>query len=60
MPHMIQLKEVCKFYQVGDDRVRALETLHGLLENSGDSGAEDLYRALEDAAGQLEGSWDDD
>ena len=42
------------------DRVRALETLHGLLENSGDSGAEDLYRALEDAAGQLEGSWDDD
>ena len=28
--HMIQLKEVCKFYQVGDDRVRALDhaTLH--------------------------------
>ena len=27
---MIQLKEVCKFYQVGDDRVRALDhaTLH--------------------------------
>ena len=42
------------------DRVRALETLHGLLENSGDSGAEDLYHALEDAAGQLEGSWEDD
>ena len=28
--HMIQLKEVCKFYQVGDDKVRALDhaTLH--------------------------------
>ena len=39
------------------DRVRALETLHELLESSGDGGAEDLYRALEDAAGQLEGGW---
>lgn len=39
------------------DRVRALETLYGLLESGGDSGAEDLYRALEDAAGQLEGGW---
>ena len=27
---MIELNEVCKFYQVGDDRVRALDhaTLH--------------------------------
>ena len=27
---MIQLKEVCKYYQVGDDKVRALDhaTLH--------------------------------
>lgn len=41
------------------DRVRALETLHGLLESGGDGGAEELYRALEDAAGQLEGGWDD-
>ena len=36
------------------DRVRALETLCRLLENSGGGGAEELYRALEDAAGQLE------
>ena len=36
------------------DRVRALETLCGLLGESGSSGAEELYRALEDAAGQLE------
>lgn len=41
------------------DRVRALETLYSLLESSGDGGAEDLYRALEDAAGQLEGGWGD-
>ena len=39
------------------DRVRALETLHGLLESGGDGDAEELYRALEDAAGQLEGGW---
>ena len=36
------------------DRVRALETLCGLLEEPGGGGAEELYRALEDAAGQLE------
>ncbi len=36
------------------DRVRALETLCGLLEDRGGGGAEELYRALEDAAGQLE------
>ena len=40
------------------DRVRALETLHGLLESGGDGGAEELYRALEDAAGQMEGGWE--
>lgn len=34
------------------DRVRALETLCGLLENAGGGGAEELYRALEEAAGQ--------
>lgn len=36
------------------DRVRALETLCGLLGENGGGGAEELYRALEDAAGQLE------
>lgn len=36
------------------DRVRALESLCGLLEDSGGAGAEELYRALEDAAGQME------
>lgn len=35
------------------DRVRALETLCGLLENGGGGGAEELYQALEAAAGQL-------
>ena len=40
------------------DRVRALEALHSLLENGGDGGAEELYRALEDAAGQVEGGWE--
>lgn len=35
------------------DRVRALEALCGLLEERG-GGAEELYQALEDAAGQLE------
>ena len=38
------------------DRVRALETLWGLLGESGGGGAEELYRALEDAAGQMEGA----
>ena len=38
------------------DRVRALETLYHLLaERDGAGGAEDLYQALADAAGQLEG-----
>lgn len=41
------------------DRVRALEILHGLLESSESGGAEELYRALEDAAGQWEGGWSD-
>lgn len=41
------------------DRVRALETLYGLLESGGDGGAAELYQALEDAAGQLEGGWGD-
>lgn len=36
------------------DRVRALETLCGLLGEGGGGGAEELYRALEDAAGQME------
>lgn len=36
------------------DRVRALETLCGLLEGTEGGGAEELYRALEDAAGQME------
>ena len=36
------------------DRVRALETLWNLLESGGDGGAEELYRALEDIAGQME------
>lgn len=36
------------------DRVRALETLCALLGESGGGGAEELYRALEDAAGQVE------
>ena len=36
------------------DRVRALETLCTLLGEAGGGGAEELYRALEDAAGQLE------
>lgn len=36
------------------DRVRALETLCALLGETGGGGAEELYRALEDAAGQLE------
>ena len=38
------------------DRVRALETLYHLLaDRDGAGGAEDLYQALADAAGQLEG-----
>jgi len=41
------------------DRVKALATLCELLECSGSGGAEELYRALEDAAGQMRGGWDD-
>ena len=41
------------------DRVRALESLYNLLESGDDGGAEELYRALEEAAGQMEGRWDD-
>lgn len=41
------------------DRVRALATLCELLESSENGGAEELYRALEDAAGQMRGGWDD-
>ena len=36
------------------DRVRALEALCGLLENSGNNGAEALYQALEAAAQAVE------
>lgn len=36
------------------DRVRALETLCGLLEEHEGGGAEELYQALENAAGELE------
>lgn len=38
------------------DRVRALETLWNLLESDGSGGAEELYQALEDIAGQMEGA----
>lgn len=41
------------------DRVKALATLCELLESSENGGAEELYRALEDAAGQMRGGWDD-
>lgn len=40
------------------DRVRALESLYNLLDAGDDGGAEELYRALEDAAEQMEGRWD--
>lgn len=36
------------------DRVRALETLCGLLEDTGSGGAEALYQALEAAASEME------
>nr|WP_325297884.1 terminase small subunit [uncultured Dysosmobacter sp.] len=42
------------------DRVRALETLFNLLESGGEGGAAELYRALEEAAGQMEGAWGDE
>ena len=41
------------------DRIKALEILFGLLESGDDSGAEELYRALEEAAEQMEGGWSD-
>lgn len=41
------------------DRIRALEALCKTLESGGENGAEDLYQALEDAAGQMEGGWED-
>lgn len=41
------------------DRVRALETLWGLLEERG-GGAEELCRALEEAAGRMGDHWDDE
>ena len=41
------------------DRVRALESLYNLLESSDEGGADELYRALEDAADQMEGRWND-
>lgn len=41
------------------DRIKALETLYGLLDSGDDSGAEELYRALEEAAEQVEGGWSD-
>lgn len=40
------------------DRVRALETLCGLLESGEGHGAEDLYRALAEAADEMEGGWE--
>ena len=30
-----------------------------LLESSGEGGVEELYQAIEDAAGQMRGGWDD-
>lgn len=39
------------------DRVRALETLFNLLEGSEGDGVQELYRALEEAAGQMKGTW---
>lgn len=42
------------------DRVRALATLCELLESNGSGGAEELYQALEDAAGQMRGGWGDE
>lgn len=62
-PELLDLSAVAEF-KVTDkgvevklvDRVRALATLCELLESDGGD-AEDLYRALEDAASQLEGDW---
>ena len=59
-PETLELSAVAEF-KVTDkgvevklvDRVRALETLWGLLGESGGGGAEAEARALEDAAGQM-------
>ena len=40
------------------DRIRALETLCGLLGGGENQGAEELFRALEEAAGE-KGGWED-
>ena len=40
------------------DRVRALETLCSLLESGEGPGAEELYRALAEAAEEAEGGWE--
>lgn len=40
------------------DRVRALETLCGLLEQDGGRGADALYRALAEGCGETEEGWD--
>ena len=40
------------------DRVRALETLCSLLESGEGHGAEELYRALAEAAEEAEGGWE--
>ena len=40
------------------DRVRALETLSSLLESGEGHGAEELYRALAEAAEEAEGGWE--
>ena len=40
------------------DRVRALETLCSLLESGEGHGAEELYRALVEAAEEAEGGWE--
>lgn len=42
------------------DRIKALSTLCELLENSGSGGAEELYRAIEEAAGEMKGGWSDE
>ena len=41
------------------DRVKALETLCHLLEERDSGGIEELYQALESAAGQMEGGAED-
>ena len=41
------------------DRVKALATLCDLLESSGSGGAEELYRAIEEAAGEMRDGWND-